>query len=78
MSRNYSKFLPASSRFRKNFCDPRCFGGVLYKIDSTISSVNFRRPRRADRNEIGLKINRNFFLRLGRSTITDSRKSTGV
>lgn len=26
-------FLPASSRSRKNLFDPRCFGGVLYKID---------------------------------------------
>jgi hypothetical protein len=75
---NIFEVLPESSRFRKNLFDPRCFGGVLYKIEPTILSVNRRRLIRANRSEIIFKINMSFFLRLGLSVITDSRKSTGV
>ncbi len=57
--------VPPSSRCRKNFFDPRCLGGVLYKIVSTISAVNCRRPIRANRYEITMKIKINISLRRG-------------
>ena len=43
---------PASSRFRKNRFDPRCFGGVRYKIERTMSSVKCRRPILANQSNI--------------------------